>query len=916
MIKTTPDRPVLPLALLAVTVFGSVSIVEAADQDQRTLLATIGALAVSFVLIIILDRMDKLVKKAFSIPFALYLLHIAASLYTGNFWDFFPLCLGISCLGTLYFKPRELGRYIVLSNIISIVLLARKIPLTKLEGGLLVDLGFNEVLLNWLISLGGSCFLYLVASSTAKRNNAEKRARYSFSSLLAATPNHIVMLDALNRVTYISKSLLDMFHIMSAEMAVGRPLFDMVDSAELKDILYSILTRPRAYQSTQKVRVGSKTYYFEIICDFLPGSAGGRFLILIDHTPVMRARLEAEEASQSKSAFLATMSHEIRTPLNAIIGLSEIELQKKLPKDLQRGLEKIYNSGTSLLAIINDILDISKIEAGSFELVPIEYEVASMVNDTVYLNMVRIGAKHIAFKLEIDGSIPRRLLGDELRVKQILNNLLSNAIKYTEAGTVLLKITWEQRDNDALITFEVSDTGRGIRQEDLPKLFSEYRQLDAKANRHIEGTGLGLSITRNLLYMMDGGIIVKSVYGQGSTFTVQLPQPIRDPNPIGDITARNLEMFRYKDIRQSRGLSLARNYMPYGRVLVVDDVETNLDVARGLLLPYGLDIDCVASGQEAVDRIHAVSQGSAARYDLILMDHMMPGMDGVEAVRIIRNEITGDYARSVPIVALTANALAGNEEMFLSKGFNAYISKPIDIMQLDVVLNTWVRNKQSKETLMQAEIEKAARSDGEVEDAPGVLDSLTLEGIDLAQGKERYNSEASYLDILRSYLRHTPPLLEKLHGPSLETLADYAVVVHGLKGSSYGVCANAVGQEAEALEAASRAGDFEYVQKANGPFIESTGRLLVDLEAALKKAAARQGAKPSAPRPDQALLDRLLDAARHYRTSQMEEIVKEIESFAYESEGELAVWLREQMDALEYDAIRDRLAGRQDGKTG
>lgn len=915
MIKTTPDRPVLPLALLAVAVFASVSITEAAGQGQRTLLGTIGAVAASFVLIIVLDRLDKFVKKAFSIPFALYLLHTAASLYTGNFWDFFPLCLGLTCLGTLYFKPRELGRYILLSNIISIVLLAWKIPLTKLEGGGQVAMGFNEVLLNWLISLGGSCFLYLVASSAAKRNRAEKRARDSFSSLLAATPNRIVMLDALNRVTYISRPLLDMFHVASADMAVGRPLFDMVDSVELKDTLYDILKRTSAYQATEKVHIGAKTYYFELIYDILPGSAGDRLLIMIDHSPVTKARLEAEEASQSKSAFLATMSHEIRTPLNAIIGLSEIELQKKLPKDLRRGLEKIYSSGTSLLAIINDILDISKIEAGSFELLPAEYEVASMVNDTVHLNMVRIGAKHIAFKLEIDGSIPRRLLGDELRVKQILNNLLSNAIKYTEEGTVLLKITWEKRDDTAFVTFEVSDTGRGIRQEDLPKLFFEYRQLDAKANRHIEGTGLGLSITRNLLYMMDGGICVKSVYGQGSTFMVQIPQPIRDPNPIGDITARNLELFRYKDIRQSRGLSLARNYMPYGRVLVVDDVETNLDVARGLLLPYGLDIDCVASGQEAVDRIHAVNQNGAPRYDMILMDHMMPRMDGVEAVRIIRNEIPGDYARSVPIVALTANALAGNEEMFLSKGFSAYISKPIDIMQLDVVLNTWVRNKQSKETLMQAEIEKAARSGGEVDDGPGVLDSLTLEGIDLAQGIERYRKEDSYLDILRSYLRHTPPLLEKLRSLSPETLGDYAVVVHGLKGSSYGVCANTVGQEAEALEMAARAGDYGSVSKANGPFIERAEQVLANLEAALKKTEANRGAKPAAPRPDQALLDRLLDAARRYRSSQMEEIVKEIESFEYESGGELAVWLREQVDALEYDAIRDRLA-RRDGQTG
>ncbi|MDR1950211.1 MAG: response regulator, partial [Spirochaetaceae bacterium] len=398
-------------------------------------------------------------------------------------------------------------------------------------------------------------------------------------------------------------------------------------------------------------------------------------------------KAKAEAASRAKSEFLATMSHEIRTPLNAIIGLSEIELQKNLAADVRSDLEKIHNSGSILLGIINDILDISKIEAGSFELIPVEYDTPSLLNDTVQLNIVRIGSKPITFSLDIDETLPARLFGDELRVKQILNNLLSNAFKYTREGLVKLRLKWEQREDDAYLVFTVEDTGQGIKPEDMDKLFSEYSQLDTRANRKIEGTGLGLSITRRLTEMMGGTITVESEYGRGSIFTVGLRQGIVGDQPIGKELAENLMSFRFIETRRNRGRNLVRSYMPYGKVLVVDDVVTNLDVARGLMLPYGLTIDCVNNGREAIDRI----RNGAIQYDAVFMDHMMPGIDGIEATRIIRKEIGTEYAKTVPIIALTANALAGNEEMFLAAGFNAFIAKPIDIMRLDVILNQWVR---------------------------------------------------------------------------------------------------------------------------------------------------------------------------------------------------------------------------------
>jgi signal transduction histidine kinase/AmiR/NasT family two-component response regulator len=407
----------------------------------------------------------------------------------------------------------------------------------------------------------------------------------------------------------------------------------------------------------------------------------------------------AMEASRSKSLFLARMSHEIRTPLNAIIGLSEVALRDNLSEQTRSNLEKILASGSNLLAIVNDILDISKIEAGNFEIKAKDFDVPSLINDVVQLNLVRIGSKNISFALKIRNNIPARLRGDELRLKQVLNNLLSNAFKYTEKGRVLFSVRSRSEGDEALLRCAVADTGVGIKKEELGKLFKEYSQMKSRPDHNVEGTGLGLSIAKHLAELMGGTIRVKSRYGTGSIFMVTFRLKIVDETPIDLETAENLRKLRFIKDRVLGHRNLIRAYMPQGRVLVVDDVMTNLAVARGLMIPYGLTIDCVRSGREAIDIIRAVSDKAPAseKYDIIFMDHMMPGLDGVEATRIIRKEIGTEYARSVPIVALTANALSGSREMFLQNGFNGFISKPIDIFELDAALNQWVNRKESAE---------------------------------------------------------------------------------------------------------------------------------------------------------------------------------------------------------------------------
>ena len=552
--------------------------------------------------------------------------------------------------------------------------------------------------------------------------------------------------------------------------------------------------------------------------------------------------LEKEEAAnKAKSAFLSTMSHEIRTPMNAILGITEIQLQNdKLDDAGKESFVKIYTSGYLLLGIINDILDLSKIEAGKLELIIGKYEIASLVSDTAQLNMMRIGSKLIEFELEIDENLPTLLNGDELRVKQILNNLLSNAFKYTQEGTVKLEISTEliaNTDDEVMLVISVSDTGQGMTEEQVSKLFDEYSRFNMEANRTTEGTGLGMSITRNLINLMNGDIAIKSKPGEGSTFTVRFPQGKIGHEALGTEMAENLHLFRTSSSAQMKRVQIKRDYMPYGSVLIVDDVETNIYVAKGLMTPYGLKIDSADSGFGAIGKI-----GNHNIYDIVFMDHMMPQMDGIETTHRIRA-----MGYTQPIVALTANAVTGQAEVFLSNGFDDFISKPIDMRQLNTILNKFIRDKQPPEVLEAArkqdeERHAAAQHDGDKShDAPvgatvsttgGAIGSEASDGGATSDGGAasvgggaQPDIDPEFAAIFARDAKKALATLEDIHErdgyKNEDDLRTYVINVHGMKSALANVKEMELSGVALKLEAAGREENIDAITSQTPAFLAS-----------------------------------------------------------------------------------------------
>ena len=528
----------------------------------------------------------------------------------------------------------------------------------------------------------------------------------------------------------------------------------------------------------------------------------------VDMTELIAAKDFAEQSSRYKSAFLANMSHEIRTPMNAILGIAEIQLQKKdIPVNFLDAFSKIYESGDLLLNIINDILDVSKVEAGKLELHPVNYDIPSLINDTVQLNRLRYDSKPIEFILQVDENTPHDLYGDELRIKQILNNILSNAFKYTNEGFVKFQIsaeeTQESDGKDIILIFQISDSGQGMSKDQINELFDEYTRFNLEANRSAVGAGLGMSITKRLVDIMNGSITVESEPDKGSLFTVHIPQKRAGDALCGPETAEKLQNFSSYGAAVSRKAQFLREYMPYGNVLVVDDVESNIYVIKGMLLPYGLNIEAVSNGFDAVEKIK-----NGKIYDIIFMDHMMPKMDGIEATKIMRK-----MGYTNIIIALTANAIIGREQMILQNGFDAYISKPIDSRDLNHFLNEFIRNRKPPE------IVQAARNEQQIK---GLI-SADINAKDMAKSQEMtelfIHDAVSAAEVLNA-------LYGKIYTLNDEEMSLYITTVHGMKSALYNFGEKELSAKALKLEQAGEDRNLTVLSGSTNLFIDDLRSLI------------------------------------------------------------------------------------------
>jgi len=398
-----------------------------------------------------------------------------------------------------------------------------------------------------------------------------------------------------------------------------------------------------------------------------------------------------KEATKAKTAFIANMSHDLRTPLNAIISLSQLSRTiHERPEAFMEHQKKIFESGMTILGVVNDLLDISNIEAGKFGVISAEYNLPDFIMATAISNVRHIGgSKDLALIIIPDNKLPVKLIGDSLRIRQVFNNLLRNAISHSKMGTIEWKLWTEKGEGDDVwLVSSILDPGQEISYDEVDKLFLDYSSLDTQKKRSSEGTGLGLSLTKKIIDIMKGSIAVQNSLGKGTLFTVRLLHKYVNNEVISAETLGKLKNFKSSDNRRQDELSsMQRVQLPDARVLVVDDVEINLEVARGILEPYGMKVDCVLSGKEAVEIIRR----GDPRYSAIFMNRWMPEMDGIEAVRIIRNEIEGDYAKTVPIIALTANAVTGNNSFFINAGFQAVIAKPLNVHKLDDIVTQWIK---------------------------------------------------------------------------------------------------------------------------------------------------------------------------------------------------------------------------------
>jgi len=479
----------------------------------------------------------------------------------------------------------------------------------------------------------------------------------------------------------------------------------------------------------------------------------------------------ANAANKAKTEFLANMSHEVRTPINAILGMDEMIIRESNDEQIVEYATNIKQAGKSLLAQVNSILDYSKLEDGKMEIIPVEYDLAITINTFIIGASARAKAKGLKFNIDVDNNLPMTLLGDDVRLTQIVMNLITNAIKYTERGEITFTMREVDRnDNNIDIYIAVRDTGIGIKEEDLNNLYVAFKRVDEEKNRNIEGTGLGIPIVMKLLELMGSELAVSSIYGKGSVFSFVFSQGIVNNEPVGDYKKRIKQSYKKRN-------KYTFPSMPAANILVVDDYEMNLMVAKNLMKVYDFVPDLVESGREAIDLV------SKKEYDVIFMDHMMPDLDGIETVDIINKQ--GLLKKKTAIIALTANAIAGAKEYYLSNGFVDYLTKPIDAEALESMLVKYVpKKKVLKKAISDVRNDKSLTTN---DDERNALIKIFVSTID---------ESAKKLD-------------EFLEAGDIK---NYTIKVHGLKSTARLIGEMSISKKAEALEKAGKSEDWNYIK--------------------------------------------------------------------------------------------------------
>lgn len=527
-----------------------------------------------------------------------------------------------------------------------------------------------------------------------------------------------------------------------------------------------------------------------------------------------RSQQEAEAANMAKSSFLANMSHEIRTPINAILGMNEMILREEKDPAIRGYAGNIQASGNSLLSIVSDVLDISKIESGKLEIIPVDYEVNSLISDCCNMAAGRAKAKELELLVECADNVPMKLCGDETHIRQIIMNLLTNAVKYTEKGTVKLIVSGRFTDGGFVLKVDVSDTGIGIAEENLPQLFTQFQRFDLQRNRNIEGTGLGLSIVKRLCDLMSGTITARSVLGSGSTFTVELPQKVVDSTPCGGV-----------NLNYSAGAEHEYHHSfeaPEAKILAVDDLPVNLLVIANLLKETRIKIDTAGSGRECLDKC------SQQKYDLILMDHMMPEMDGV----LTFEKLHGDKSSpnfETPVIMLTANALAGMREQYMDVGFADYVSKPVRGAKLEEAIRRNLPESLIKPASPEIPAEAVSTEPSGFADICGAVPELNVN----AALQYCCGSAELLNDLLHDFTEndHFSDLKAAFEEKRWE---DYRRHAHSLKSTSLMIGLTGLSERARASELALKGGCTEFAELNHDSLIEEYSALLGKIKDYLK----------------------------------------------------------------------------------